>query len=227
MDDLINNINKFEKLITLTFSLLVTISTVVYALLTSKLTKETIRMRKAQTDPKITAYLKINNVSMNFINFIVENIGTGQAYDIKISIIKELDLGECNGRKLRDLGVVQHGMKHMAPKQKIETWYMNLFGIYEKVIEENIELQITYKNELNEIISEDFILNMSQFKNISQIGSDPLQEIADNIEKIEKSISNISNGWKTIKVDIFDNEDRIRMQEKLKERFEKGDPEII
>jgi len=227
INDIVNTVNQYEKLITLIFTFFVTMSTVVYALLTRKLTTETIKMRKAQTDPKLTVYLKHNDAGIHFLNFVVENIGTGQAYDVKMTVIKEPELKKKNGNMLKELGIIQHGLKHIAPRQKIETWYMSFIGIYEQVINDSIEISIEYKNDSKENISEYFIINFSQFGNINQLGGNPIQKIAQNMEKIERNISKITSGWNRIKVDVYDTEDRERSQKELEQRFNNNDESVV
>ena len=104
---------------------------------------------------------------------------------------------------------------------------MSFIGIYEQVINDSIEISIEYKNDSKENISEYFIINFSQFGNINQLGGNPIQKIAQNMEKIERNISKITSGWNPIKVDVYDTEDRERSQKELEQRFNNNDESVV
>jgi len=62
---MINWINSNGPILSLLFSFVVMASTVVYAYLTAKLVKETMRMRKVQTEPFLQAIIEPHEKSIN------------------------------------------------------------------------------------------------------------------------------------------------------------------
>lgn len=69
-----------QGLVTLIFTAVVTLSTVVYAVLTAILVIETQRMRRAQTEPRLSAYFAPIEEIVNFGHLYIKNIGLGPAF---------------------------------------------------------------------------------------------------------------------------------------------------
>ena len=67
-------LNQNAGALTVMFTAVVTLSTVVYAILTAALVKETGRMRQAQTEPKIEITLRPSDEWINLIRLHLKNI---------------------------------------------------------------------------------------------------------------------------------------------------------
>jgi len=74
---------------TLIFTGAVSISTVIYAMLTGFLVFETRRMRRAQTEPKLTAYFEPIEDLVNYGRLYIKNIGLGPAFNISFELNSE------------------------------------------------------------------------------------------------------------------------------------------
>ena len=225
MTEIVNTILQNEKLVTLIFSGVVALSTVVYAFLTWSLSTENIKMRKAHTDPNVSVYLEQNRASIHFLDLIVKNIGSGPAYDVTFKVLEEFDIPK--GKKLSQIDFMQAGIHYMPPDYQIKSYFLTFLGNYEKIIDKNIKVQVSYKNVNKENISEINNLNMSQFKGVHTLGEDPLNEIAKSIESIQKDVGNIASGYKHLRVDTYTSEDRAKINEDYeKQRSEaaKGQP---
>lgn len=221
MTEIVNTILQNEQLVTLIFSGVVALSTVVYAFLTWRLSAETIKMRKAQTEPKVSIYLEQNRASIHFLDLIVKNIGSAPAYDVNFKVLEEFDIPK--ERKLSQIGFIQAGIHYMPPDYQIKSFFLTFLGNYEKIIDKNIKIQVAYKNVNKESMSEVINLNMSQFKGIQTLGEDPINKIAKSIESIQKDIGDIASGYKYLRVDTYDTEDR----EKIKAEYEKQRSELL
>jgi len=79
-------INQNNGFFSILFSAVVAIATVIYAILTWKLVEETRKIRKIQTEPKISIDIQPKEDSIHFIDMIIQNIGLGPAYNIKFTI---------------------------------------------------------------------------------------------------------------------------------------------
>jgi hypothetical protein len=64
----------------------VTISTVVYSILTGKLVSETTKMRQVQTEPKIEITIKPFDFAINIVRLHVRNIGLGPAINVTFNM---------------------------------------------------------------------------------------------------------------------------------------------
>ncbi|MDP3148062.1 MAG: hypothetical protein Q8N83_02925 [Ignavibacteria bacterium] len=213
---MIEFLKEYQELITLLFTIAVGISTIVYAYLTAKLVSETKLMRKSQTDPEISLSLVQNDHSISFIDLVIENIGLGPAYNINIEVVKDFKL---SNRMLSEVGFIKNGIKYFSPRQSLKLWVASFIEDKE-LAEKSIELKITYTNSLNEQFTRQFILNFSQFSYFTQLGTPPLIKIAEHLETIDKTLNNITSGFKKLKVDIFDSDDREQHEKEVAKEFE-------
>lgn len=200
------------EIVTLIFSGVVALSTFVYAWLTWRLSTETIKMRKAHTEPNVSIYLEQNRVGIHFLDLIVRNIGSGPAYNVTFKVLEEFDIPK--ERKLSQLGFIQAGITYMPPDYQIRSYFLSFLGHYEKIIDKNIKIQISYRNAEKKDISEIISLNMSRYKGIHELGEDPLNQLAKAIEAIKEDIGHIASGFKHIGVDTYSSQDRAKIKEK-------------
>jgi hypothetical protein len=206
--EFIDIIVKNERLVTVIFSGIVTVSTCVYAFLTWRLTTETIRMRKAYTEPNVSIYLEQNRVSIHFFDLIIRNIGSGPAYDVTFKVLEDFDIPK--ERKLSQIGFIQEGIRYMPPKYQIKSYFLTFLDNYKDIIDKNIRVQVSYKNVDKKSILEVINLNMSQFKGIRALGEDPLSQIVKSMESIKENINHLASGFKHLRVDTYDPEDRAK-----------------
>lgn len=216
MSEFIAFLNQNEKIVTLIFSGVVALSTLVYAILTWRLTAENIRMRKAHTEPNVSVYLQQNRAGLHFFDLIVRNIGSGAAYNVTFKVLEEFDVPE--EKKLSQIGFIQDGINYMPPDYHLKSYFLNFLGHFDKIIDKNIKVQIFYENVKKEKISEVILLNMSQYKGVRGLGEDPLDKMAKALESIRTNINHIASGFKHLRVDTFDSGDRA----KIMEEYEKG-----
>jgi hypothetical protein len=98
---------------TFIFTAAVSASTVVYAILTWTLVRETSKMRKNQIEPYIVAYLDITETNAKIAYLKTKNVGQGVALNVKFKITK--DLNYQGGRKLADYPYFRDGVKYFSP----------------------------------------------------------------------------------------------------------------
>ncbi len=79
-------LNQNSGAITTIATVILAIVTAAYVLLTWKLNSETKMMRKAQTEPNISAIIQADERYINWINLLVQNIGLGPAYKVKFEV---------------------------------------------------------------------------------------------------------------------------------------------
>ena len=82
VNEILHFLNQNAGVLSLIFSGVVTISTVVYAILTAKLVSETRKIREVQTEPKIQITLKPFEFAISCIRLHIKNIGFGLAKNI-------------------------------------------------------------------------------------------------------------------------------------------------
>jgi len=82
LNNLIQFLNQNSGALTVLFTAVVTISTVVYAILTAVLVRETKKMREVQTEPRIEITLRPLESAINIVRLHIKNIGLGPAENL-------------------------------------------------------------------------------------------------------------------------------------------------
>lgn len=183
---------------TIIFSALVTFATIVYAILTWQLVSETRKMREIQTEPKISIIVQPREESLSLIDMIIENIGSGPAYNINFEITPDIELSA--GKFLNKSGFIKNGLRYLSPRQKIQFYFTTLFENYEKKIKSFFEIKVMYQNNMGKKYEDIFIIDFSQFADLNTFGEPSLYNLSKNIEKIQNDIHNISSGLSKLKV---------------------------
>lgn len=211
---MIEFLSTYSDIITLLFTVIVGLSTLVYAILTAKLVKETKLLRKAQTDPEIFISLIHNENSISFIDLKVENIGLGPAYEIEFNVIKDFKLLK---RNLSEVGFIKNGIRYFSPKQKLQLFVASFIDDPEGLSNKEIELEVKYKNSIGQFMVRRFLLSFGEYSSFTQVGSPPLHKIANNLEKIKTSFDSVISGFKKLQVDTYNNSDRIEKEKRIEE----------
>jgi len=215
---LFDYLNQNSGAITVIFTAFVAIATVVYAILTWKLVSETRMMREVQTEPKISAIIQPKDYWLNFIDLIIQNIGLGPAYNIKFEISPDF---EDRNLKLSEIGFIKHGLRYLAPNQKIQFFLTSLTENYEEKVKNPFEIRIIYENSIHKSYSNIYSIDFSQFTGTSQLGEPPLYKISKNIEDIQKNIGYLSTGRNKLQVITYTKKEIDEEEEKIMETIMK------
>ncbi len=178
-----------ESILTIIFSALVAISTVVYAILTWRLVNETIQLRKAQTEPKISIRIKPNENCIYYCDMIIENNGMGPAYNITFEL--ENDIKDFYDKPLTELNIIKNGIKYLAPGSKRQFFFAKFSK--SKDFRDSFDIKAIYKNSQNEKIVECFTIDFSEFFGIKKLGESPMNTIANSLNSIKDTIQR----WKS------------------------------
>ncbi len=180
-----------ESILTIIFSALVAISTVVYAILTWRLVNETIQLRKAQTEPKISIRIEPSENCMFYCDMIIENIGLGPAYDINFQL--DTDITDYHKKPLSDMNMIKNGIQYLAPCTRRQFLFTKFTDETKETAKfhDSFLIKVIYKNCQNETIEEGFTIDFSEFIDITKLGESPMYSIAKSLEKIEKKIPSL------------------------------------
>ena len=197
------------QLITLLFSLVVTISTLVYAILTAVLVTETRKMRQVQTEPKIEVLIQPRKEWINLAHLFVRNIGQGPAYDVSLKLI--YDSSDEGARRIAEdfleTNFMKTGIKYLGPGQEYRTACTSFLESFEKKINANITVDATYKSQVGKITNEQFRFNMNEFKGMQQ-EAHYIHDISENLKRIMNVLEKITSTFNRLRVDIYSNRDR-------------------
>src|ERR1051326_4968339 len=112
------------------FSGVVALSTLVYAVLTSRLVTETSKMRHVQSDPQIGISVVQSKDAFGFADMLIRNDGAGPAVDVRFEIVKT-DTGDPDPQvlaSLESLGLMQTGIPYMSPGGEFRTYIAQILG---------------------------------------------------------------------------------------------------
>ncbi len=201
------------------FSAVVAIATVVYAILTWRLTSETRKMREAQTEPRVSATIQPREEWINFIDMVIQNIGLGPAYNIKLEANPDFEYAK--GEFLSELGFMKNGLRYLAPNQKLQFFLTSMIEDFDKKVKTPFTIKVSYKNKFGKKYSEDLVIDFSELIGLGQLGEPPLHKIAKNMEDIEKDLHHLSTGFHRMKVIRYTKEDIEKETKQLLERTNK------
>lgn len=178
-----------NQTLTLVFSGIVAASTVVYAILTYSLVKETKAMRLLQITPDIQVYLEKGETNTHSVYCIIENFGYGIASDVKFTIIKDFEYYEKKSLGLSNMGSFKHGLSSFYPKKRYKYLYTYLLENFENKINDNMEIDVTFKDIFNKEYTRKFILRIDEI-----LGTGMMQNPPDSfIGKISYQLGEINN----------------------------------
>lgn len=207
-----------DWLLTLIFTGAVAISTIVYAVLTWRLAGETRELRKAQTEPKVVAFVALRENAANISHLYIENIGAGAAFNINFTFGDENEGGKLLIKDFSQSPFLEKGLEFLGPKQKKPSFFSS--ALEEKEIKKDASFRITikYENSIGEKYRDSYTIDMSEFEGAIAWKSS-LETIANNLEKIQKDIHHSSTGFRRLRVDSYTQEDRDREREAREKRI--------
>ena len=196
------------------FSALVTAATIVYALLTWRLVSETRRMRRAQTDARMTVTVESRPEYLNFVDLRVRNQGLGPAYDVRFKVsVQSEGCDEELLNRIHELGYIKHGLPYFSPNQEIGTFLVSLTDDFESKMKSKINIAISYRTAAGERVRDDYLIDFSSFEGIHQLGTPDLHQIAKSTKELAKDFHDIATGWKKPLLITQDKADYRREQE--------------
>lgn len=215
MESFLTFLNQHSGALMVIFTAVVTISTLVYAILTGLLVSETKKMRQIQTEPKIEVILKAREEFINMVNIYIKNMGLGPAYNIAFEIEVEAG-GEGAKRLIEDFTrskFFQTGLKYLGPGQEIISGYSQMTDMFEQKVESILNFVVRYKGATDKSYTEKYRIDLAEFKGRSQLGEPHFYSISKSLKKIQEDFNHLATGFRRIKVDIYTSDDRERENE--------------
>lgn len=175
---------KYNGVLALLIALLGMLATVVYAALTVRLVRETIRLRKVGTNPDIAIYFEPYERSINLINLVVKNIGNGPAYHLSFVIEQAPPVKDQIGKRLSEIALFD-GFKYMAPGRELRYYFGSVFALMQEPVPGAVTITVSYESKERERQREAFTLDLGDFNGMVQLGMPPLHDIAKHVKHLE------------------------------------------
>lgn len=224
MSEILDFLNKNSGALTVLFTGVVTISTVVYSILTGKLVSETKRMRQVQTEPKIEVTIKSFDFAMHIVRVHVRNIGLGPAIKVKFDL-RVLSGGQAAQELVNEFAQSNFfnvGLNYFGPGQERYSHYTQMTQGFAGKIDSVFSVDVSYESASGVKYREQVVIDMSELKGEYQLGKPNLYSIAKSLEKIQRDISHITSGYKKISTQIYTAEDRKKEQEERRSFIEEA-----
>lgn len=177
------------------------IFTGVLAYYTYYLYQETRKNRKYQiqlNQPELSVIFEPSEKYINWINIKIKNIGRSPLYDLELEKVDN-DLACFNGKKISELKYLQK-INYLRPNHEIEQFFISLVDGKNKPEDIQFTLYFNYKNRNKGLFRKKFDIDFTQFHDMSQLGDEPLNKMAKELEKIEKNIGHLATGFKKLQV---------------------------
>ncbi|AOF84171.1 hypothetical protein BSY239_675 [Hydrogenophaga sp. RAC07] len=185
-------------------TLVTAVATIFLWRVTSVLAVETQRMAMATSQPHVVATLDPNRWSMRHFDLKVDNTGNATAYDISVEFTPPLENGE--GRS-GGIEVPFAKISVLKPGQGVASYLAD----YERVKGKVYTVRVSWRRAAAKPEREEnvYTLNMADKQGVSQLGDDPLVQVAKHIKRMEEQWKPITSGAKRVKVDAFTSGDRL------------------
>jgi hypothetical protein len=178
--DILNFLKQNSEALTVIFTAVVTLSTLVYAILTAFLVSETRKMREVQTEPKIHITIDSFDCAIYIVRLNIQNIGLGAASELQFypSVISGGESAEKLLREFTKSNFFNTGLRHFGPGQNIYSSYSLTTEDYEGKSSSILSFKLNYKGATGKKYNEEIILDMSELKGRQQLGKPNLYAIA-------------------------------------------------
>lgn len=199
----------------------VAVATVVLAILTGLLAyytmvlaKEAKKTREQDLEPNIVVTIEPYEGASFHAYLIIENVGKGVAYDVLIDEHdNQIFKYEKREFKLSDLAFMK--LKVLKPGQKIE----HHVGMFKDFPSRTFKFNVTSKDALGKLVQCSNDVDVNCYYDRIKFNDKGIDDLVGAVQKIESHLNHITTGFRRLKVDAFNAEDREEERKELEERF--------
>lgn len=212
MTDLLKFLNDNAGAFNVVFTGVVAVATVVYAVLTARLVRETERLRTAATEPALEVTYRSRDEAMALLDVVVKNIGSGPAYEIRFDIsVEPRGLGADELMKpLRNIKALHSGINVLMPGQEFSSFWTDVRQNFEAKLQTLVTVRSICRGASGVQYQREHLVDLSEMKGASRLGKPSLLAIARSLEKIQSDVHSLTAGFRRLKVDTFSTADRDR-----------------
>ena len=179
-----------ENLITIVvafFAVVTAVATVVLAVITYK-------MLKASDTPKILVFLSHldRNYGVATLDFCIQNIGTGFAYDVKIAGDFSALYPYLSDEPLTEHPIIKNGIGCIGPGNQ---HYISILWHHDlpALPEETIEITVTYRDSTDQEQKDKLRLDFTHWGDGGQTSNPSMDRIARVLQQIDQTLIEIKN----------------------------------
>jgi len=195
--NILNFLNENSGAFSVLFAFLVAGATIVYAILTRSLVKETKRLRKAQTEPNVCTYVQIMPGLYSFSAFVIENIGMGPAHDVQFNL--ENDYIIFKQDKVSEIEVFKQGISYLAPGQKVIP-FMFFTETKNAQPQPPLKIAVSFKNSVGDDFNNSFAVIMDRNIGVSDVQKADTEKMEREVRDLRSSIQSLTHAIERLKL---------------------------
>lgn len=156
--------------------------------------KKTREFQKQIYQPKLSVIFKQSPRWVHFLYLEIENIGKSPLYNLKlIKIENDFIFDGLNKKtKIKDIKYIKR-IIYLKPQQKISQFFAS--GLSNKnLFDQKFSLEFSYENENSELLHDKFNFDFSHFEDTTKLGKHSLEEISEELKKINNTINSNKEG---------------------------------
>ncbi|WP_146255534.1 hypothetical protein [Azospirillum sp. TSA6c] len=197
-------------------SILIAPLTVGLVFLTKVLAEETQKTRLQSVEPHIVVTIEPSKYITHF-NIIIENVGSGTAFDVKIRLDPDVEFKRSSERKkISELSIMS--IPVLKPKQILTSYLAS----YSELPKDLTTFFCESKDSLGRIHTNSNKIDISIYEGLMTLGGNDLEKIANHIEGIRRRFDNVTQSNNRISIDVHTEKDRERERiewERIREEF--------
>jgi hypothetical protein len=196
----------------LLFTAVVAVATVVYAVLTARLVRETQRLREVATEPAIEVTYRARDEAMALLEIVVKNIGSGPAYRVEFECSASPSSSGADEllNRLKKIRFLASGINMLLPGQEYTSYWTDA----RKNTTEKMGTQILVKTKCRGATGVEYvrehIVEFSELDGVERLGTPAPLAIARSLEKLQKDVEHLASGFRRLRVDAYTQADRER-----------------
>jgi len=203
-------------------------ATVMITVLTFILAVETWRLRATQSaqienlhregiQPSVSLSLSANPAGIHFMDAKVVNTGKGIAKNVRFSFMDRsgspaTDATEPIIKPFKKLAMFEHGIESLGVGQELSSFVFSFLQlaseIGQDVFSPYLNVVISYQDVEGHYYRNTFAIDFIQFKGISKLGNNPIEEISKEMQKFRQVFEKVSNSNQRLGIDVYDSQDR-------------------
>jgi len=185
-------LNHYSAAVTAIATVVLMLTTAYYAYVTRGLLKENQLLRKAGNEPRMVAFITPHKEITPIMDLVIQNVGTGPAYDVLLKLDGNLEDYKARGARLPN-SMGQHSL-NVFPQGH----YMTLFfGMGNTLLADPklAELTITfsYRNGQGEVITSRSTISVHALSSLSPESNSRLRDVVARLEDIQKAIKDLGS----------------------------------
>ena len=180
-----------------------------------RLARENRKLRKAETSPRVVAYLALNPRAFGAVDFVLKNIGKGPATNVRYKLVS--GGGAFNSKNIR---MLPSSLNYaLLPQDDQLTSSMGMgWDLLAAPRLNPFEIELSFEDLTGSKHSTRFKLDVAQFDGMGRLGDTPDEQIADSLRKIVSVMEGCSH--RRLQVEAMSVTERREHDQRFREMIE-------